>query len=198
MQFRYSPTSPHARKFRVMIREKGLLGRVREIPGVITKQIEGVPAGDPMRQVCTIIDVEGRGWTEPPHIAQFIDSVGAGPKLVPEREAERMAALRVGILADGALDIGISLIHVGREPDGDGKTYSVDRWTKASLAGLNALEQLSPKVEPLTVGVISLGCALTWIDKNLPNLAWKPACPKLAKLQTALEKRPSFKDTAPA
>jgi|CXWL01.1.fsa_nt_gi glutathione S-transferase len=198
MQFRYSPTAPQARKYRVMIREKGLLGKVEETPTVITKEFAGMPAGDPMRQASAVIDAGGLGYTEMPSILQLLENAGAGAKILPEREADRMNALRQIILADGALDIGVELVASAAWRDGEEKTYSQDRWRKAVLAGLDALEQLAPKAEPLTIGVISVACALTWFDRKLPDLAWKPSHPKLAALQTALEKRPSFKDTLPA
>ncbi len=192
MQLRFSPVSPFARKFRVMLREKGLLGRVEEASGILTN--DGQPAGDPMAQPAILWEAEERMMVDPSHVIFALDGMGAGPKLLPEDEAARNKALRLMVLADGALEAGVKVRALLSSPPDEDREYWIDRLQKSVLGGIDAAEQLAPKPEPLTIGSIAIVCALSWIDAALPGAAWKPTHPNLAALQLALEQRPSFHD----
>lgn len=192
MQLRFSPVSPFARKFRVMLREKGLLGRVEEASGIMTS--DGQLAGDPMLQPAMLWESEERMISDPSHMILTLDTMGAGPKLLPEDEAGRSKALRLLLLADGALEASVKVRTLLSTPPQDDREYWIDRLQKSVLAGIDAAEQLAPKAEPLTIGGVAIVCALSWIDAALPGASWKPAHPHLAALQLALEQRPSFQD----
>jgi glutathione S-transferase len=192
MQLRFSPVSPFARKFRVMLREKGLLGRVQEASGVMT--IDGALASDPMAQPVVLWESDERMIADPAHLLMALDGMGGGPKLLPEDEAAREKALRMLLLADGALEAGVQIRSLLPTPASEDRDYWVDRLQKSVLGGIDAAEQLSPQAEPLTIGGVAMVCALSWIDEALPGAAWKPTHPHLSALQLVLEQRPSFQD----
>ena len=177
-----------------MIREKGLLGRVEEASGVITK--DGALAVDPMAQAPVLWESDDSVFAEPTHLIMVFDNLGAGPKLLPENESERTKALRLLLLADGALEAGVQIRVALSQPPSEDRDYWITRWQKAVLGGIDAAEQLAPTAEPLTIGSVAMVCALTWIDLALPGASWRSTAPKLAALQLALEQRPSFQDVA--
>lgn len=192
MQLRFSPVSPFARKFRIMLREKGLLGRVEEASGVLTQ--DGQLAADPMAQPVVLWESDERMIADPAHLIMALDNMGGGPKLLPEPEAARNNALRMLVLADGALEAGVKIRSLLPSPPSEDRDYWIDRLQKSVLSGIGAAEQLAPKAEPLTIGGVAMVCALTWIDAALPGASWKPTHPNLAALQLVLEQRPSFHD----
>jgi len=194
MELQFSPNAPSARKFQIMLREKGLLGAVPEKPGFIVGQVGGKPVAHTMQQTTVLFDDRGEPIVDAPDIIHALDTKGSGPRLVPEDGTARMGALRLLVLADGALEMGVQIFLSESAPAGEEKTYWVERWTKAIDTGLAAAEQMAPKAEPLTIGGIAMATTLTWFDAQLPEVVWKAKSPALAKLQSTLEKRPSFRD----
>ncbi|GAM99271.1 glutathione S-transferase family protein [alpha proteobacterium U9-1i] len=195
MQLQFSPVSPFARKFRVIVREKGLLGRVEEAPRIVTR--DGAPA-DPLAQPPILAVDDDKGFMDPFEILQALDEMGAGPKLLPTKEADRTAALRLFVLADGALEAGVQIRNALPQQPSPDRDYWIDRWQKAILSGIYAAEQASPKAVPLNAGAIAMVCTLSWIDAALPGAQWRDTHPKLAALQRALEALPSFQDVGMA
>jgi hypothetical protein len=74
----------------------------------------------------------------------------------------------------------------------------MDRWTTNMAHALDALEAAAPTPDPLDIGVITAGCAVTWIGFRHPDFDWRTGRPALVSLQAALENRPSFRETFPA
>jgi glutathione S-transferase len=72
------------------------------------------------------------------------------------------------------------------------------RWIENMGRALDALEAADIAAEPLDMGVITAGCAVTWLDFRHPDYDWKTGRPGLVALQAALETRESFRQTVPA
>ena len=65
------------------------------------------------------------------------------------------------------------------------------------LAALDALERVNFAKDP-TIGEISVGCALGYVDFRLPDLDWKSSRPKLAAWYATFSDYPSMKATVPS
>ena len=71
------------------------------------------------------------------------------------------------------------------------------RQMEAVLAALDALERVNFAKDP-TIGEISIGCALGYVDFRLPDLDWKSSRPKLAAWFARFCEYPAMKATVPS
>ena len=195
MRLFYSPASPFARKCRILVREKGMLGRVEEMRADPLGEDAALIAANPIAQVPALVDAEGVCWTDSPLICQRLDEMGEAPRLIPAGEA-RWAMLRREVIADGIMELGVKWRLELLRPEGERSPSWIARWRAGVLRGLDAAEaQIS---DAFDLGAIAMVCALTWLDFRHADLGWREGRPKLAALQAELEQRPSFRDTAPA
>ncbi len=197
MKLFYSPASPFARKCRILIREKGMLGDLEEVRADPIKGDDALAAVNPLRQVPALIDDAGLTWTDSPLICQRLDALGGAPFFVAEGEA-RWEVLRREVIADGIMELGVKSRLEQLRPEGERSANWIARWRAGMLRGLDAAEAQAPEGAPLDLGALAVVCALTWLDLRHPDLAWRNGRPRLAALQAALELRPSFRQTAPA
>ena len=189
--------SPYARKCRIVAREKGLAGRIEEIAVDPYANAPELLASNPLVQVPTLIAEDGLPLNDSPVICEYLDALGAGPRLLPEDGAERLRVRRLETLADGALEMGVKLVLEKRRPEHERSPSWIERWTTNMGRALDALETAAPDPARLDMGVITAGVAVTWIGFRHPDYDWKTGRPGLVALQAALEARPSFAQTRP-
>ena len=189
--------SPYARKCRIVAREKGLAGRIEEIAVDPYANAPELLSSNPLVQVPTLIAEDGLPLNDSPVICEYLDALGAGPRLLPENGPERLRVRRLETLADGALEMGVKLVLEKRRPEHERSPSWVERWTTNMGRALDALEAAAPDPARLDMGVITAGVAVTWIGFRHPDYDWKTGRPGLVALQAALEARPSFSQTRP-
>ncbi|MFN4297237.1 MAG: glutathione S-transferase N-terminal domain-containing protein [Brevundimonas sp.] len=189
--------SPFARKCRIVAREKGLSDRIEEITADPYGDAPALLAANPLVQVPALIAGDGEAITDSPVICEYLDTLGEGPRLVPADGAERWRVKRLETLANGVLEMGVKLVLEKRRPEHERSPSWIARWSRNMALGLDALEAAAPRAEPLDVGVITAGVAVTWIGFRHPDIDWRAGRPNLVALQTALEARDSFRQTRP-
>lgn len=189
--------SPFARKCRIVAREKGLAHRMEEIVADPYASDPALVAANPLVQVPALVVDDGTVFTDSPVICEWLDAQGPGPRLLPAGGEARWAVKRLETLAGGALEMGVKLVLEQRRPEGERSASWIDRWTANMGRALDALEAHAPAPEPLDMGVITTGVALTWIGFRHPDYDWRTGRPRLVALQAALEQRPSFRETRP-
>lgn len=189
--------SPYARKCRIVAREKGLADRIEEIAVDPYANAPELLASNPLVQVPTLIAEDGLPLNDSPVICEYLDALGAGPRLLPADGPERLRVRRLETLADGALEMGVKLVLEKRRPEHERSPSWVERWTTNMGRALDALEAAAPDPARLDMGVITAGVAVTWIGFRHPDYDWKTGRPGLVALQAALEARPSFSQTRP-
>ena len=189
--------SPYARKCRIVAREKGLAGRIEEIAVDPYANAPELLASNPLVQVPTLIAEDGLPLNDSPVICEYLDALGAGPRLLPETGPERLRVRRLETLANGALEMGVKLVLEKRRPEHERSPSWIERWTTNMGRALDALEAAAPDPARLDMGVITAGVAVTWIGFRHPDYDWKTGRPGLVALQAALEARPSFSQTRP-
>ena len=189
--------SPYARKCRIVAREKGLADRIEEIAVDPYANAPELLASNPLVQVPTLIADDGLPLNDSPVICEYLDVLGAGPRLLPEGGAERLRVRRLETLAAGALEMGVKLVLEKRRPEHERSPSWIARWTANMGRALDALEAAAPDAARLDMGVITAGVAMTWIGFRHPDYDWKTGRPGLVALQAALETRPSFAQTRP-
>ena len=189
--------SPFARKCRIVAREKGLIGRIEEIAVDPYANAPELLASNPVVQVPTLIAEDGLPLNDSPVICEYLDALGAGPRLLPADGADRLRVRRLETLGAQALEMGVKLLLELRRPEAEQSPSWIARWTENMARALDALEAARPDAENLDIGVITAGVAVTWVGFRHPDFDLATGRPGLVALQAALEARPSFADTRP-
>lgn len=189
--------SPYARKCRIVAREKGLADRIEEVVVDPYANAPELLASNPIVQVPTLIADDGLPVSDSPVICEYLDAIGAGPRLLPAEGAERLAVRRMETQADAALEMGVKLVLEMRRPESERSPSWIARWTENMTRALDALEAARPDAARLDMGVITAGVAVAWIGFRHPGFDWRSGRPHLVALHEAIEARPSFADTRP-
>ena len=203
MQLLVSPTSPFARKTRMMAIEKKFGEDELEIvdanPWI---NFTGVVDHNPLNKVPVLILPGGTALVDSKVIADYLDSVRP-PHLVP-REAEARARVKsLEALADGATDAVAAGIMAARV---DAETPISEKWRewqreKARRAFSHFDEILRRDDflhgDELSLADIALACALGFADFRAPELQWRRDCKRLVEWLEKMKTRESFAQTAP-
>ncbi len=198
MKLRYSPTSPFVRKVMVFAHETGLADRI-EIDPVISRGPGTGPTDDnPLGKIPALITDGGEALYDSRVICEYLDGLHDGLKLFPQAGGERFQALRLQALADGIMDAVVLRIYENLRPESLRST-DWDTIQKAKLeSGLDALEeQVDSFGEPLTIGLLAVGCVLGYLDFRFDDDSWRTARPALADWYEAVADRPSMIATVP-
>jgi glutathione S-transferase len=196
MKLAYSPASPYVRKVNACAIKRG-----------IDKQIERLKIGttDPallrynaLSKVPTLITDDGMSIFDSPVICEYLDSIGSAPKLFPASGAARWKALTQEALADGILDATQPRRREIALPQDQGrKDYIALQQGKVSRA-LDEFEKQAGSLGNLdTIGEITIGCALGYLDFRYANEPWRPNHPKLTAWYEKVVKLPPLAETMP-
>ena len=199
MKLRYSPTSPYVRKVSVTAIELGLAGRIERIPTDTQDRDSGIAEQNPLGKVPALILDDGGVLYDSPVICEYLDSLHDGPKLFPAEGPERWTALRQQALGDGILDAAIlRMLEMVRRPE----KLRWQGWIAHQTAKVTrALDQFEAEAAtlsgPLTIGHITAGCALGYLDFRVPETDWRDGRPKLAAWYENFTQRPALRETVP-
>lgn len=202
MRLHTNPASPFGRKVVVVAHEKGLLSAIE----IATRQLtpvtpnEAVVADNPIGKIPCLVTDEGVALFDSRVIAEYLDSIGHGPRLFPPAGQERFSTLRLQALADGILDAAVLTRY---------ETFvrpEALRWADwvagQKLKITRALDHLEAEPKSLEgrldIGTITVGCALGYLDFRMPDEPWRDSRPALAAWYEAFADRPSMRATVPA
>jgi glutathione S-transferase len=194
-----TPRSPYARKVRIILAEKNLPCELVVTRG--STPDSPVPALNPLGKVPTLLRDDGRALYDSPVIAEYLDGIGSGPKLIPEDFESRIEVRRWEALGDGVTEAIVAVNHERLEPveKQHNAEWFAKRQAKITL-GLALMERdLGSKDwcfgDRFTLADIAIGYALGYLDFALPEVEWRSKHPALAKLDARLNARPSFSST---
>ena len=192
------PVSPFARKCRVIAHELGLK---LDIIDVQARNDETLRRINPLKQIPILILDDGSSLFDSPVICEYLNHFGGG-KFFPgmnifRQNSGRWKALGLAALGDGIADAAVAWRYEIAQPEERRNPESVARAKATVNAGLDALERAKFAKDP-TIGEISVGCALGYIDFRLSDLDWKASRPNLSAWYARFSEYPSMKATAPA
>lgn len=201
MKLSYSPTSPYVRKVSVTAIELGLAGHIERIPTNTQDRGSGIAEHNPLGKVPALILDDGGVLYDSPVICEYLDSRHDGPKLFPAEGPERWSALRQQALGDGILDAAIlRMLETVRRPE----KLRWQGWIAHQTAKVTrALDRFEAEAEaatlagPLTIGAITAGCALGYLEFRVPETDWRDGRPKLAAWYENFAQRPAMRETVP-
>ena len=201
MKLFFAPASPFVRKVMVVALEKGVADRIEKINAAVSpvKSDPRVSAQNPLGKVPSAVLGDGRAIYDSRVIAAEVDS-WKEPRLNPVSGNGLIDAMTLEALADGLTDAGLLIRYETMlRPENLRWADWVNGQNAKMDAGFDALEsRWIPALNgPVTIGVISVACALGWISFRLTERDWRKTHPKLAVWFEEFSKRPSMMATVP-
>lgn len=200
MKLYFSPSSPYARKVRITAIETKLDKKIEMVNVVLTPVAPNadVDKHNPIGKI-PALSVKGMDLFDSPVICEYLDSQHKGSKLLARKGRDRWVALRQQAMADGLLDAALLVRYEGfLRPE----ARRWDDWSQGQMKKIEGcLDQLEAEVKSLkgklTLGTISVICALGYLDFRFASFDWRARCPKLGKWFSTMSKLPSVKATIP-
>jgi glutathione S-transferase len=198
VKLRYSPTSPYVRKVVVLGLETGQDGKIERVPTSTADPNSGLADQNPLGKVPAFTTEDGTVLYDSPVICEYLDSLHGGRKLFPASGAARWAALRQQALGDGILDAAVGRMTETRRAKNEQSPAFLEKQRTVVGRAVDALEREVDgfPAEP-TVGTITVGAALGYLDFRFAAEDWRKGHPKLAKWYETFAKRPSMSATVP-
>lgn len=195
MKLHCTITSPYARKVWVVAHEVGLADRIDRIP-TNPHRDEYLRQDNPLCRVPTLLTDDGEALFDSPVVCEYLDSLHSGHKLFPASGAARWRALRLQALGDGLLDAQLARRAETLRPEPKRFPLWTDRQMMAVEAAYHWLESRVDQLEDakggLTIGHVSVACALGYTDVRFPDDDWKQRYHGLAEWHAWMEKRASM------
>lgn len=197
-----SPGSPFARKVRIVLAEKNIPHDYIVARG--SAPDSPVPPFNPLGKIPTLVRDDGRALYDSPVIVEYLDSLGSGPKLIPEDFESRIEVKRWEALGDGITEATVNINHEYREPAEKQRSKAwFEKQRQKIDRGLALMERDLGTREfcfgnRYTLADIAAGYALGYLDFALAEVEWRKAHPALAQLAERLAARPSFSSTLQA
>lgn len=198
MKLRYSVTSPYVRKVLATAIEAGLNSRIERVPTDPWSPETDLPASNPLGKVPALELDDGTVLFDSRVICEYLDSLQGGAKLYPESGAARWQALRLAAIGDGISDAAINRLLDGRRPE---NLQSADWQARQQRTMARACDLLEAEVGsldgPVTIGQLSVACALGYLDLRFDADQWRQGRLALAAWFEIFAQRPSIATTKP-
>lgn len=196
MKLAYSPASPYVRKVTACAIKRGLNDKIERLK-IGTTDPE-LLKWNPLSKVPTLITDDGMHLFDSPVICEYLDSIGSAPKLFPAAGPARWKALTQEALADGILDATQPRRREIALPQDEGRKGYIALQQGKVVQALAEFEKQAESLGNLdTIGEITIGCALGYLDFRYANEPWRPGHPKLEAWYAKVAKLPPLADTVP-
>ena len=196
MQLFYSPTSPYARKVRIVLQ---LLELERDVELVATNPLGDateLQARNPLGKVPALVLADGRALYDSRVICEHLDREAMGG-LIPADGESRDGVLVAQALADGITDAAFALVMERRRPSSEQSAHWCERWQSAILRGVAAIAVPGTTDAPTDLGDIATAVALDYLDFRLPDIEWRAAYAAAGRWQADAVRWPAMVATAP-
>lgn len=195
MKLRYAPTSPYVRKCLVVAVEAGLRDRIELVPTNPWRPETSLGRDNPLGKVPALTTDGGLVLFDSRVICEYLDWLGAGPKLFPPLGPARWQTLKFAALGEGMLDAAdVRIMESRRPPEKIDAAWDARKKVQIERA-LDELERLAPRLTELDIGAVTVGCALGELDFRFPTEDWRGSRPALARWYAGFAARPSMTTT---
>ncbi|MFA6205112.1 MAG: glutathione S-transferase N-terminal domain-containing protein, partial [Methylocystis sp.] len=104
---RYSPASPYARKIRIAAELLGLSERIEIAAADAADPADSLRLQNPLGKIPTLVLEDGSALYDSRVIAEYLDHLAGGGRIIPTEPTARFAALRLQALGDGINDAAL-------------------------------------------------------------------------------------------
>jgi glutathione S-transferase len=196
MKLAHSAASPYVRKVNACAVARGIDGKIERWKVGTTDP--ALLEFNPLSKVPTLITDDGVMLYDSPVICEYLDSIGSAPKLFPPAGPARWKALTQEALADGILDATQPRRRELTLPQDEGrKSYIALQQGKVARAVVEFEKQASSLGNLDTIGEITIGCALGYLDFRYANEPWRPGHPELTAWYEKVVNLPPLAETMP-
>lgn len=197
MKLFYTPIPNLIHKVQVVAIEAGVYDRIERIPTDPFARDPAHIAANPLSKVPTLVRDDGTPLYGGPAIYEYLDSLHQGPKMFPPDGEARWIALRHLALGDGLFDTAVSRVVELNRPAEKQHQETIDRHAATMARCLDQLEKEAADFPDFTVGLISIACALIYLDRqratDVYTEDWRDNRPTLSAWFDQFIKRPSFR-----
>ena len=200
MKLYHSPASPFVRKVVVLLHELDKADAV-ELATVSTTAFasdESLMSANPLARLPALERPEGATLYDSRVITAYLNAQFGG-SYYPEGSS-RWETLTLEATGDGIMDSAVSMAYETRlrPQEQQSPEWIEAQWAKVAraLSVLNA-RWISHLAGPITMGHISVACALSYLDLRHDARQWRKNNDALAKWHENFEARPSMQATRP-
>jgi glutathione S-transferase len=196
MKLAYSPASPYVRKVNACAIARGIDNQIERWKVATTDP--ALVEFNALSKVPTLMLDDGTVLYDSPVICEYLDSIGSAPKLFPTPGPARWKALTQEALGDGILDATQPRRRELTLPQDDGRKAYIELQRGKVTRALAVLEKEAGTLGELkTIGEITIGCALGYLDFRYANEPWRPGHPKLEAWYAKVVKLAPLAETVP-
>lgn len=200
MKLFYTVNSPYARKVRIVALEKHVEVELQAV--VLTDPDCPVKQYNPLGKVPVLVLDDGDSLYDSRVIVEFLDNRTPLAHLVPKDNSTKTEVRRWEALADGVCDAAVLVMLEQRKDTAKQDEAVIAKQLDKVKRGLAKLNQdLTDKNwcvnEAFGLADIALGCTLGYLELRFGAINLLADYPNLIKLKAVLDKRASFKATAP-
>ena len=195
MQLYSSPFSPFGRKVRACAVARDIDRQITVHSIDANQAVPELWAINPLGKIPALVTVDRVGMFDSRVICEYLDTVGDAPALFPPHGGLRWRALLLQSLADGIMDAAV--LRRGEVVRADPREATLTRQKAKVDRGLAELEATPPH-RVTDIGVISVACALGYLDARFAHEPWREAHPTLAAWHAEVAAQPWYARTDPA
>jgi glutathione S-transferase len=180
MILRSTAASPFARKVRIAVSVLGLADKIDVRETDLNDPADSIRTQNPLGKIPALILDDGTAYYDSRVIAEYLDHLAGGGRIIPREAPARFEALRLQALCDGILDASLLIVYENRYRPVDKHVQSwLDRQADKVTRGMAALEAAPPQLTPVpNVGQITLACLLGYRDLRFGG-TWRKDYPRL-------------------
>jgi glutathione S-transferase len=200
-----APTSPFARKVRIVALETGLMNRIEIVPTAtapLQPQSE-LSRENPLGKIPVLVLDDGEQLFDSLVICDYLDSLHGGERVIPQSAPQRWQVLRLHAVGAG---IGDAAVLARYEESLRAPSERSSTWARAQMGKIaNALDWLEartatigdPEAVRADIGQISVAAGLGYVGLRFPQFEWRPKWAGLAAWFDRFSQRESMRRTAP-
>lgn len=202
MKLLFAPTSPYVRKVMVCAQLTGQVQNIQLLESAAhpIRRDARIAAHNPLAKVPTLILEDGKSIYDSRVICEYLASLSDVGHIFPASGSGRWAALGQQALGDGLLDAALLARY---ELTARPVAFQWPEWREAlmtkvvaCLAEIDAIAADLLTDDP-SIGEITIGCALGYLDFRFPELDWRSQFGQAARWNEAFQALPAMQATRP-
>ena len=201
MKLIFSQSSPFVRKVRISAIELGLIDKIEFMPTTVApgQANDEYSRITPLKKLPALILDNGDVILDSYVIAEYLDELAGGGKLIPASGPARWKVKSDHSLLQGMLDsMLLCRYEKAVRPQGlQWQAWSDDHWNRAWQGMARFDKQADVLSRPLDIVQIGLVCVLGYADFRFADCGWRKAYPNLDAFHEKMLARPSVKISLP-